>query len=262
MVVWDRRMLGYDLGGNHPMHPLRWELTWLLAGTLGVLDGFQVVTPEPADDETLGRCTPWATSTPCAGPHGGVPVLGRARAGHPGQPDLPGHARQRGADRRRIGGRGAGDRAAARSIGRSTSAAGCTMRWPTHASGFCVYNDAALAIAALLEAGVRKVAYVDVDAHHGDGVQAAFYDDPRVLTVSIHQTPLTLFPGTGFPTECGARRGATARRSTSRCPPGTRMPRGCGPSTRWCPAWCGRSGRRCWSPSTAPTPTGRIRWPT
>ena len=75
------------------------------------------------------------------------------------------------------------------------------------ASGFCVYNDAALAIAAMLEAGVRRVAYVDVDAHHGDGVQAAFYDDPRVLTVSIHQSPLTLFPGTGFATRMRGRRG-------------------------------------------------------
>jgi len=72
-----------------------------------------------------------------------------------------------------------------------------------HASGFGVYNDAALAIAALLQAGVRRVGYVDVDVHHGDGVQAAFYDDPRVLTVSIHQSPLSLFPGTGYPTECG-----------------------------------------------------------
>jgi acetoin utilization protein AcuC len=72
-----------------------------------------------------------------------------------------------------------------------------------YASGFCVYNDAALGIAALLQAGVRRVAYVDVDVHHGDGVQTAFYEDPRVLTVSIHQTPLSLFPGTGYPTECG-----------------------------------------------------------
>ena len=71
------------------------------------------------------------------------------------------------------------------------------------ASGFCVYNDAALAITTMLRAGVGKVAYVDVDAHHGDGVQAAFYGEPRVLTVSIHQSPLSLFPGTGFPTDCG-----------------------------------------------------------
>jgi acetoin utilization protein AcuC len=75
---------------------------------------------------------------------------------------------------------------------------------PDSASGFGVYNDAALSIAAMLQSGVRKIAYVDVDAHHADGVQAAFYADPRVLTVSIHQSPLTLlFPGTGYPTECG-----------------------------------------------------------
>ena len=72
------------------------------------------------------------------------------------------------------------------------------------ASGFGVYNDAALSIAAMLQSGVRKVAYVDVDVHHADGVQAAFYADPRVLTVSVHQSPLSLlFPGTGYPTECG-----------------------------------------------------------
>jgi acetoin utilization protein AcuC len=72
------------------------------------------------------------------------------------------------------------------------------------ASGFCVYNDAAVALRALLDDGVRRIAYVDVDAHHGDGVQNAFYDDPRVLTISLHQSGTTLFPGTGFPTETGA----------------------------------------------------------
>src|SRR4029450_7352820 len=71
------------------------------------------------------------------------------------------------------------------------------------AAGFCVYNDCAVAISWLLDHGFERIAYVDVDVHHGDGVQAAFYDDPRVLTVSVHQTPLTLFPGTGFPGETG-----------------------------------------------------------
>src|SRR5947209_2396042 len=73
----------------------------------------------------------------------------------------------------------------------------------TSASGFCVFNDAAIAIAWLLRQGYERIAYVDVDVHHGDGVQAAFWDDPRVLTVSVHQTPLTLFPGTGYPEETG-----------------------------------------------------------
>ena len=61
-------------------------------------------------------------------------------------------------------------------------------------SGFCVFNDAAVAIAWLLAQGYERIAYVDVDVHHGDGVQAAFYSDLRVPTVSVHQTPLTLFP--------------------------------------------------------------------
>jgi acetoin utilization protein AcuC len=70
------------------------------------------------------------------------------------------------------------------------------------ASGFCVFNDAAVAIHWLLRRGLR-VAYVDIDAHHGDGVQTAFYDTDRVLTISLHQSGHTLFPGTGFPYEIG-----------------------------------------------------------
>ena len=74
-----------------------------------------------------------------------------------------------------------------------------------HASGFCVYNHPAIAIAWLLGQGAERVAYVDIDVHHGDGVQAAFWDDPRVLTISLHEHPATLFPGSGLPTEAGPR---------------------------------------------------------
>ncbi|MDX6645104.1 MAG: acetoin utilization protein AcuC [Miltoncostaeaceae bacterium] len=65
------------------------------------------------------------------------------------------------------------------------------------AAGFCVYNDCAMAIRALLTAGAERVAFVDVDAHHGDGVQWIFYEDPRVLTCSVHESGRYLFPGTG-----------------------------------------------------------------
>ena len=65
------------------------------------------------------------------------------------------------------------------------------------ASGFCVYNDSAVAIAHLLRSTEAKVVYIDFDAHHGDGVQRAFYDEPRVMTVSLHETGRYLFPGTG-----------------------------------------------------------------
>lgn len=75
------------------------------------------------------------------------------------------------------------------------------------ASGFCYVNDGVLAIQELADAGLR-VCYIDVDAHHGDGVQEAFYEDPRVVTVSIHQDGRTIFPGTGFPNEIGRGAGA------------------------------------------------------
>ncbi|UCG25912.1 MAG: acetoin utilization protein AcuC, partial [Chloroflexota bacterium] len=74
---------------------------------------------------------------------------------------------------------------------------------PSLGSGFCVFNDAAVAIHWLLGQG-QRVAYIDVDVHHGDGVQAAFYDSDRVLTISLHQDGHTLFPGTGFVGESGA----------------------------------------------------------
>jgi acetoin utilization protein AcuC len=73
-----------------------------------------------------------------------------------------------------------------------------------HASGFGVYNDGAIAIAWLPGHGAERIAYVDIDAHHGDGMQKAFYADPRVLTISLHQHPATLFPFTGLPAETGA----------------------------------------------------------
>ena len=75
--------------------------------------------------------------------------------------------------------------------------------WPARASGFCVYNDAAIAIAHVLRSSETKVLYLDFDAHHGDGVQKAFYDEPRVMTISLHETGRYLFPGTGEVLEMG-----------------------------------------------------------
>lgn len=82
-------------------------------------------------------------------------------------------------------------------------AGGLHHAWAERASGFCVYNDAAVAIAHVLRASEAKVLYIDFDAHHGDGVQRAFYDDPRVMTISFHETGRYLFPGTGDVLEMG-----------------------------------------------------------
>ncbi len=91
---------------------------------------------------------------------------------------------------------------------------------PDRASGFCIYNDVAVGIQYLLDAGAERVAYVDVDVHHGDGVEKIFWDDPRVLTISLHETGQMLFPGTGFPNDSGgpAARGTAVNVAL---PPGT-----------------------------------------
>ena len=78
---------------------------------------------------------------------------------------------------------------------------------PDRASGFCIFNDVAVAIAKALQRG-RRVAYIDIDAHHGDGVMYGFYDSGQVLDIDFHQDGRTLFPGTGFPNETGRGDGA------------------------------------------------------
>jgi len=77
----------------------------------------------------------------------------------------------------------------------------------SRASGFCYINDPVLAIRRLVSRG-RRVAYIDIDAHHGDGVQEAFYDTDRVLTISLHETGAMLFPGSGFEQETGEGAGS------------------------------------------------------
>ena len=74
---------------------------------------------------------------------------------------------------------------------------------PGYASGFCIFDDPVIAINALCAQG-KRVAYVDIDAHHGDGVQHAFYESDAVLTISLHESGQYLFPGTGFVSELGA----------------------------------------------------------
>ena len=99
--------------------------------------------------------------------------------------------------------------AAARAVWSGSAGHGASIAGGMHhamaarASGFGVYNDPAIAIAWLLGQGAERIAYVDIDAHHGDGVQAAFWADPRVLTISVHQHPADMFPFTGLPAETG-----------------------------------------------------------
>ncbi|WP_307816506.1 acetoin utilization protein AcuC [Nocardioides limicola] len=202
--VFDSSLTEYDFGPQHPMAPVRIDLTMRLAAALGVTGpgGLELV---PA---------PMASLDEIATVHDGALIESVERLGRRGGADL---------------GRGLGSEdnpvfdgmhlAAAHVVGASLEAfrrvgsgsalhavnitGGLHHAMPDRASGFCVYNDIAVGIRWLLDQGVERVAYVDVDVHHGDGVERIFWDDPRVLTISLHETGQMLFPGTGFPEDLG-----------------------------------------------------------
>ncbi len=216
VVIWDETLLGYDLGGRHPLNPIRLDLTIRLARSLGVLDGVQPLAPVLATDDELRTVHSEGYVT-------AVRQAPRGRAGHGlGTADNPVFHRMHEASALVAG----GSLLAAEKIlnGHATRAVniagGLHHAMRDYASGFCIYNDCALAIRRLLDGGVSRVAYVDIDVHHGDGVQEAFADDPRVLTISLHQHPATLFPGTGRSADIGAA-GAEGSAVNVPLPPGT-----------------------------------------
>ncbi len=206
-VAWDERLTAYDFGGDHPLAPVRVELTIALARALGVLDadGVSVARPAPATDAELELIHDpgyIAAVRAAGGGRPGVPVL-RYGLGTADDPVFPG---MHDASALVAGATLAAARAmsAGRAQHGASIAGGLHHAMRGYASGFCIYNDPAIAIAWLLSAGAGRIAYIDIDVHHGDGVQAAFYADPRVLTISLHESPATLFPGTGRPAETGA----------------------------------------------------------
>lgn len=222
-VVRDPGFAGYDFGPHHPMHPLRIDLTHRLCEALGIYDRDPIrlrPASAPATCEELLRVhTPALLEA--------VTRAGHVRGHHDlargiGSDDTPGFPDMHEVSALVTGGtldavRAVRDGAARHAV---NVAGGLHHAMPGAVSGFCVYNDAAVGIADLLASGVERVAYVDLDVHHGDGVERAFWDDPRVLTVSVHQSGTTLFPGTGFPGDTGAP-GAVGSAVNVALPPGT-----------------------------------------
>jgi acetoin utilization protein AcuC len=208
--VFSPRYLGYDLGPEHPLRPQRLQALNDLIEGLGWLEGAHVgrVEPAAATDAELQL----------AHSEGYIEAVRALSAAEPGVSAA-------------IWGLGPGDTPAfpgmhefaAAIAGGTLTAARMVMQGETahafnpggglhhamrdRASGFCIYNDLAVAIAAVVVEYGARVLYVDLDVHHGDGVQAAFYDDPRVLTVSFHETGRYLFPGTGAVPELGTGAG-------------------------------------------------------
>lgn len=218
-VIWDDALVSYDFGPEHPLAPIRVELTMALSRELGVLDRVELTGCLPATDDELALVHDrgYIEAVKRVSLHGRPdPSAGLGTTDNPAFPGVhEASALIAGASL-----------AAARAVFEGTAAHAVNVAGGLHhamanvASGFCVYNDPALAIAWLLGKGVPKIAYVDVDVHHGDGVQALFYDDPRVLTISLHESPRTLFPGTGWPEETGAEGTAV----------NVALPAGCGDS--------------------------------
>ncbi|MFF8538592.1 acetoin utilization protein AcuC [Streptomyces sp. SAS_267] len=203
-LMWDEAVTGYDFGPDHPMDPVRLRLTKGLVDAFGLDRAVDVVAAKPAGDSTLRLVHREdyvaAVRAASADPRSADPSYGLGTMDDPAFTGMHEVSAM-------IAGQSVG---AAEAVWRGEAlhavnfAGGLHHAMPGGASGFCIYNDAALAIARLLELGAERVAYIDVDVHHGDGVQAAFWEDPRVLTISLHEHPRTLFPQTGWPEETGA----------------------------------------------------------
>jgi acetoin utilization protein AcuC len=199
LLVFGPRSTTYDFGPHHPLTPRRFGPGIDLLRTVGAVPG---LAPEPADDPELFAVH--AAHYIAAVRRLSAEPNGRPEAGFAAYGDDPPFAGMHEAAASVAGGSLQAMEAILRDDVEHAfhPGGGLHHAMPDRASGFCIYNDPALAIAAARRAG-KRVLYVDFDVHHGDGVQAIHYDDPGVMTFSIHESGRTLFPGTGFVGELG-----------------------------------------------------------
>ncbi len=214
-LVWGDQLMDYVLSPSHPLQPLRVQLAVDLMRDLGLTALAEVVALREADTDEIALCHApgyvqlvQALSGAETRPHVSFEDVAAAGFASPDNPVAEGmHT------------------ACAAVVGASLVAAECVHHGAAAhafspagglhhaqrdcASGFCVYNDVAVAVEWLRRQG-HRVAVVDVDVHHGDGTQALFYRNPDVLTVSLHESGRYLFPGTGFPDEVGLGSGSGA----------------------------------------------------
>ncbi|MBI2902717.1 MAG: acetoin utilization protein AcuC [Candidatus Methylomirabilis oxyfera] len=207
--IYSPRYLEFDYGLGHPLRNRRLELTYDLINSSGLFDlpSARCLEPEPAtDDELLLFVRPdYLTILKMADAGQSPAAAFRYGLGTGDNPIVPGIYRWSAL----VAGASllATRLVESGEVGRAFNiSGGLHHAGPGKASGFCYINDAALIIADLCRRG-HRVAYVDIDVHHGDGVQSAFYDTDQVMTLSIHESGSTLFPGTGFVHELGEGKG-------------------------------------------------------
>lgn len=208
--VFDRAFTTYQIPDDHPLTPKRLRWTYELLDQYGAFDDSDsiLVKPRPATDEELMtfHTEEYVEAVKSFSRGERLEEQGRFNFSESGDnPTFPGmyeaSALATGATLVAAELVDSGQVDVAFNI-----AGGLHHAYPDRASGFCIFNDPVVAINRLLSRG-RKVAYVDIDAHHGDGVQAAYYNTADVLTVSLHESGRYLFPGTGFTGDMGEGKG-------------------------------------------------------
>lgn len=200
-LLFHDRYLDYDFGPDHPFNPVRQKMTIDLLDALG--HPIDSVEPPIASREDVRRIHSERFVKKVESASKGTPPS-QARSYGLNTGDVPVFENMDTASRGLVGGTLYGARLIAEDDATRVLQLGGGLHHARaeRASGFCVYNDLSVAIDALRERDLR-VGYVDVDVHHGDGVQFLHYEDPGVLTVSLHETGRALFPGTGSVEEIG-----------------------------------------------------------
>jgi len=204
--VYDEAMSQHQLRADHPMRPIRLQHTFDLLNAYSAFDGSssRLVPARAASEQELGWLHTQEYMEAVKSFSLGLSSHDLNRFNFTGQGDNPTYPGMYDAAALSTG----GTLVAAEMVFQGqvdvafNISGGLHHAAPGHASGFCVFNDPALAVKYFLAQGWR-VAYVDIDAHHGDGVQNAFFDDPKVLTISVHESGQFLFPGTGHGNEVG-----------------------------------------------------------
>ncbi len=203
--VYSQELCKYKFTNSHPFNPLRLELTTDLLIKMGVLSAGDIVLPLPAsfEDLSLMHDPHYIEMVKNASMESSQRTLNLSCG--LGTDDNPIFSNMHMAASLAVG---ATIKAAELVLENQANhslniSGGLHHAQQNQASGFCIYNDIAVAIAWMRKKYQLKVMYIDTDAHHGDGVQWFFYSDPNVLTVSIHESGRYLFPGTGNIDELG-----------------------------------------------------------